>query len=138
MNSISRKIVITVNDFDRLSGLPGVPNASRLPETVRSLRQTLEYAKKTSPEDIQEGIVTMNSRVLVREVNLNRESEITLVYPHDAAHGSRRISVLSPIGLALLGRREKDVVSWKVPSGTGSFEIVKVTYQPEAAGHYHL
>ena len=138
MNSTVETITITLRDYDRLTGLPRTSTAMMPQNNIGALRSALEKAKKTSPEKIQRGIVTMNSSVLVREVNSGRQLDLTLVYPDEAAPATRRISVLSPIGLALLGRREGEVVSWKVPGGTGTFEIAKVIYQPEAAGDYHL
>ena len=80
----------------------------------------------------------MNSRVHLKDLNSQRDIELTLTYPRDAVPSERKISVFSEIGIALLGREEKEVVSWNVPDGIGLFEIVKVTYQPEAAGDYHL
>lgn len=138
MNCTVETITITLRDYDRLTGLPRTSAAMIAQNNIGALRNALEKAKKTSPEKIQRSIVTMNSSVLVREINSGRQLEITLVYPDEAAPTTRRISVLTPIGLALLGRREGEVVSWKVPGGTGTFEIVKVIYQPEAAGDYHL
>jgi regulator of nucleoside diphosphate kinase len=48
------------------------------------------------------------------------------------------VSVFSEIGLAVLGRKENDIVSWRVPTGIGQFRVEKVVYQPEAAGDYFL
>jgi regulator of nucleoside diphosphate kinase len=131
-------ITITLRDYDRLTGLPRTNGAMMPEKNIGALRNALKNARKTSPDKIQSSVVTMNSKVLVKELNSGRQSEVTLVYPSEAAHHSGRVSVLSPVGLALLGRREREVVTWKVPHGTGSFEIVKVIYQPEAAGDYHL
>ncbi|HWJ29007.1 MAG TPA: GreA/GreB family elongation factor, partial [Flavisolibacter sp.] len=62
----------------------------------------------------------------------------SITYPKDSDRREGRISVFSEIGLALLGRKENDVVSWRVPNGTGRFVIEKVIYQPEASGDYSL
>jgi regulator of nucleoside diphosphate kinase len=80
----------------------------------------------------------MNSRVKLKELNNRTEGEITITYPDDAEPRERRVSVFSEIGLALLGRKENDVVSWRIPNGVGQFEVQKVTYQPEASGHFYL
>lgn len=98
----------------------------------------LVSANTLRQETIDEAVITMNSRVHLKDLNNQRETEITLTYPREANPGERRVSIFSEIGIALFGREEKDVVSWKVPGGTGLFEIVSVTYQPEAAGDYHL
>jgi regulator of nucleoside diphosphate kinase len=63
---------------------------------------------------------------------------VTLTYPDEADNRKMKISVFSPIGVALLGCQEGDIASWRVPSGIGRFKVLRVTYQPEAAGHYFL
>jgi regulator of nucleoside diphosphate kinase len=132
-------MVITINDYKRLMGLLefGAPKV-KTPEVIDGLCKRLRDAEMLSPEEIDEKVITMNSRVMLRDLASKRETEITITYPQDAEPRERRVSVFSEIGLALLGRREQDIVSWKIPLGTGSFEIIKVTYQPEAAGHYYL
>jgi len=136
---MERNIVVTINDYHRLMGLVRFCAAEvEMPGLVSSLYRNLSDAKKLPPEVIERSIVTMNSKVRLQELKSSRETEITITYPHDAEPRERKISVLSSIGLALLGRKEKDIVSWNIPSGIGSFEIVKVTYQPEAAGHFYL
>jgi regulator of nucleoside diphosphate kinase len=132
-------IIITVDDYDRLMGLPGLGLVKhRMSDDLLKLYHNLNDAKKLPPQRISGSVITMNSTVLLREVNSGRESEITVTYPKDADPLRRKVSVLSAIGVALLGRKENDVVSWRVPTGTGMFQIVKVTYQPEAAGDYSL
>jgi regulator of nucleoside diphosphate kinase len=110
----------------------------KTPDIVASLSRRLSDARKIQQQTIARGVVTMNSKVFLKEIKSGRENEITITYPNSAEPRERRVSVLSAIGLALLGRKEREVVSWRVPSGTGIFEIVKVTYQPEAAGDYNL
>jgi regulator of nucleoside diphosphate kinase len=130
---------VTTTDYRRLIGLVEFSGLkTTTPTKVSDLYEKLTSSKKLPAEQIEKGVVTMNSRVLLRDVQSGRESEVTITYPHEAEHRNRLVSILSPIGVALLGRKENDVVSWKVPTGVGYFEIVKVTYQPEAAGHYHL
>ncbi|MBT1706219.1 GreA/GreB family elongation factor [Chryseosolibacter indicus] len=138
---MQEKIIITTRDYDRLMGLlevKGVRIDDACGNAMGGLYHTLTKAEKMPPENIDGIVITMNSKVLLCEVNSGRELELTITYPQDADHGDRRISVLSPIGLALLGRRENDVVSWKIPTGAGYFKVIKVTYQPEAEGHYFL
>jgi regulator of nucleoside diphosphate kinase len=62
----------------------------------------------------------------------------TLVFPAEADYERGRLSVLAPIGMALLGYRAGETVEWKVPSGVRRLKIEQVLYQPEAAGDYHL
>jgi len=136
---MTKQITVTINDYQRLIGLLEFASLkSIMPEIAGRLFTNLMNSKTLPQEKIDQGVVTMNSRVHLKDVNNQRETEVTLTYPHDAEPRERRVSVLSEIGIALLGRREKEVVSWKVPGGIGLFEIVKVTYQPEAAGDYYL
>jgi regulator of nucleoside diphosphate kinase len=133
------KILMTINDYQRLTGLIGFASLKEsMPEIVKSFNNKIKAAKMLAQEQILENVITMNSRVLLREISQGREAEVTITYPQDADGRSGKISVFSPIGLALLGRQVGDKVSWKVPTGVGHFEVVKILYQPEAVGHYHL
>src|SRR5688572_24312647 len=135
---MTKQITVTINDYQRLIGLLEFASLkSIMPEIAGMLFTNLMNSKTLPQEKIDQGVVTMNSRVHLKDVNNQRETEVTWTYPHAAEPRERRVSVLPEIGNALLGRREKDVVAWKVPGGIGLFEIVKVTYQPEAAGDYY-
>ena len=68
----------------------------------------------------------------------NEEITYRLVFPEQADIDERRISVLAPIGTAMLGQREGDEFQWEVPEGLVRLRVEKIVYQPEAAGHYHL
>jgi regulator of nucleoside diphosphate kinase len=132
-------IAITEQDYTKLTTLIHSEMLSlKMPMIANKLSTSFEQAERLAPEKIHQAIITMNSTVLLRDTKTGRETEITVAYPNEADAKLRRISIFSEIGVALLGKREKDIVSWKTPMGLGKFEIVKVTYQPEAAGHYHL
>lgn len=137
------RIVVTVTDYERLMGLIEFASLKvKSPQIADRLQKTLWSARMLPQTNIDRKIITMNSRVSVQDTISGREAEITITYPDFADAKERRVSVFSEIGLALLGRQEKDVVSWKVPGGgsyrDGVFEIIKVTYQPEAAGDFYL
>jgi len=80
----------------------------------------------------------MNSRVTVRDMETGERSVYTLVYPEHADYREGRISVLAPLGSAMLGYRAGDVVEWEVPKGTKRMQIEEIHYQPEASGDFHL
>ena len=82
--------------------------------------------------------MTMNSKVLLKDLETGEKMEYTLVYPADADLMENRISVLAPIGTAILGFREGDVIDWKVPDGLVKLEVEKILYQPESAGDLDL
>ena len=133
------KMLITTNDYQRLTGLMGFSSLNeKMPEIVNQLNIKFKTAKMTSQDKVSDDVITMNSRVLLKEVSKGRQAEVTITYPQDADGREGKISVFSPIGSALLGRRVGDRVSWKVPNGVGNFEVIKIIYQPEAVGHYHL
>jgi regulator of nucleoside diphosphate kinase len=84
-------------------------------------------------------VVTMNSRVLFEDVRTQEKGTVTVVYPADADPSSGKISVLSPVGAALLGESEGGEVELPLPHGqTRRIRIDSVLYQPEAQGDYAL
>lgn len=107
-------------------------------ESVRALEKELRRAQVVSSADITADIVTMNSRAVLRNRHSGRQTEYTLVYPEDANLSAGKVSVLAPVGLAILGYGKGDIISWPVPSGMAQLEVVDVVYQPEAAGDFHL
>jgi regulator of nucleoside diphosphate kinase len=136
---MEEKILITINDYQRLKGLIGFASLKeKMPEIVTRLDNKFKTAKMVPQDRILANVITMNSRVLLKEVSQGRQAEVTITYPQDADGREGRISVFSPIGTAMLGRQVGDKISWKVPAGIGHFEVIKIIYQPEAVGHYHL
>ena len=133
------KLLMTINDYQRLTGLIEFASLKKkMPAMVKRLYNKFKVAKMLPQDRILKNVITMNSRVLLKEIFNGREAEVTITYPQDADGREGKISVFTPIGDALLGRQVGDVVSWQTPAGTGSFEIVKIIYQPEAVGHYYL
>ena len=135
-----REIFITQFDRDRLEELIEVAEVfgDHGRKDLHDLQEELDLAKIVKPEKVPPGVVTMNSRVLLRDVDTSEEMTYTLVFPKDADIDRGAISVLAPIGTAILGYSEGDVVEWEVPSGRRRISIKKILYQPEAAGDYHL
>ena len=137
--AMEKKMVITINDYQRLLGLIEFASMTgRMPEVVSHLYKGLVTAKMLPQVNISSDVVTMNSRILLKDILNEREAEVTITYPQDADNRERKISVFSSIGVALLGRQAGDVVSWSTPKGMGQFEILEVIYQPEAVGDYSL
>ena len=134
------EIRITAADRDRLEALVAGQSqqhgASQDP--LEALEREIDRALVVSSQEVSPDVVTMNSRVLVRDLDAGAPMELTLVYPLGANSRIGRVSVLAPIGMALLGYRAGDTVVWRVPSGMRRLRIERVLYQPEAAGHFHL
>lgn len=139
LSIMNKRMFVTLNDYQRILGMIEIAAMrTKLPDAVDRLLTNLKGARMLPQENISGDIITMNSRSRLTELSSGKEIEITVTYPHDADNLLKKISVFSPIGIALLGSRVGDTVSWKVPSGIGQFRVDKITYQPEAVGHYHL
>ena len=83
-------------------------------------------------------VVTMNSQVKFRYLHSDETFTRTLVYPAALADSNQQISVLAPIGAALLGLRIGDKIDWQLPGGQNArIEVLALLYQPEAAGEFH-
>ena len=134
------KIYVTQKDHQRLNDLVMLQRGNNGNSKYASqLGMELKRAQQVKPEDILECVVTMNSRVRLQELKSKKVFEITLVYPQDVNINKRKVSILAPVGIAILGSKEGDVVELPVPTGTTiSYVIEKVIYQPEAAGDFHL
>jgi regulator of nucleoside diphosphate kinase len=131
-------IYITEIDRERLKRLlDGVFfDESITDKSISDLEHEIERATIVKPEQLSHDVITMNSRALLC---LNGdELEVSLVYPGEADLTEQKLSVFSPIGTAILGYSEGDIIQWEVPSGITEIQIRKILYQPEAAGHYHL
>jgi len=136
---MNKKIFVTINDYQRIIGMIEIASMrSKIPDAVDRLVTNLKCARMLPQENISGDIITMNSSARLTELASGKEIEITVTYPQESDNLLKKVSVLSPIGIALLGSRVGDIVSWKVPSGIGQFRVDKITYQPEAVGHYHL
>jgi len=134
-----RNIVITENDFDRLKHLVESP---RYRTTHAALLMALEgelvRGDVVASDLVPRSVVTMHSRVRVRDLEDDEKDTYTLVYPDEADINEGKLSVLAPLGTALLGTRVGDVIEFDVPAGTRRLKIERVLYQPEAAGDLHL
>lgn len=136
----ARSICITANDKKRLGELISVARefGERSRKDLESLAQELARAEVVPSTEVRPDVVTMNSKVVLTDLDSQEELSYTLVFPKDADYSRGAISVLAPIGTAILGYSKGDTVEWPVPSGVRRLMIQKVVYQPEAAGHYHL
>jgi regulator of nucleoside diphosphate kinase len=134
-----RNIVITEADFDRLKHLVDSPRYRTTHSMLlMSLKQELDRGRVVAPGRVPKGVVTMHSRVRVRDLGGDEIETYTLVYPDEADINDGELSVLAPLGTALLGTRVGDVVEFDAPAGTRRLKVERVLYQPEAAGDLHL
>jgi regulator of nucleoside diphosphate kinase len=99
---------------------------------LKKLEEELTRAHIVEPKDIPPDVVTMNSEVCIEDVDTKEEEAYTVVFPGQANYQERKISVLAPVGTALLGYRVGDVIEWEMPRGIRKLKIKKVLCQPEA------
>lgn len=137
---MERTVYITDYDYKRLELLLDIMNS--VPQNRRDdlscLENELETCKVVAPDEMPGNVVTLNSRVKYFDFDTSQERIVTLVFPSNADLSAGRISVTTPMGAAILGYAEGDVVGWKVYSGRKTIRIEEVLYQPEAAGDFHL
>mgnify|MGYP001228045006 CR=1 FL=1 len=120
-----RSIIVTDRDFALL----------RLLQSHAHLASELERADIVAARDVPPNVVTMNSRVVYEDEATGARAEVTIVFPHDADVRHGRISVLAPVGTALLGLAQGDSIVWPFPDGgSRCLRVLDVTYQPEAEG----
>jgi regulator of nucleoside diphosphate kinase len=136
MTTMNRTIYITQADMTRLRSLIESLKTSR--EDIKDLRAELDQASIVAPADIPPDVITMNSKAQLRDLADHEIMTYTLVFPAKANADDGLISVLAPIGTAMLGHQVGDEFEWNVPGGTVRLRVESVLYQPEAAGHYHL
>lgn len=128
-----RQIYVTVSDMDRLGRLvlAAISDAPDL-EPLRALDRELDRAQAVRPEKIPPDVITMNSKLRMTDLQSGTQRIVTLVYP-DQANDADRVSILSPLGTALLGYRVGDEIHWETPTGNLHLRIEELLYQPEAA-----
>lgn len=132
-----REIYITLHDMERLRSLIEVYGGNDTPYLDR-LEEELDKAVIVDPKNIPGDIVTMNSVVRIKDLDTGEEKTFALVFPGKAAANGKAVSILAPIGTALIGYREGDTIDWQVPAGQKRIKITEIVYQPERLGNYDL
>jgi regulator of nucleoside diphosphate kinase len=133
-------IYITTSDYHRLSGLIEMSrerNGDADREYLDQLEEELGRAELVNPKEIPADVITMRSKVSLKDLKSGQTVMYSLVFPSEANSNEGHISVLAPIGTALLGNRSGDVVESRVPSGLRRLKVKEILYQPEAAGNYN-
>ncbi|HEV2913780.1 MAG TPA: nucleoside diphosphate kinase regulator [Pyrinomonadaceae bacterium] len=134
-------IYITRPDHERLTKLIEIArerdgDANR--EYLNRLEEELERAEVVEQKDIPPDVVTMRSTVGLKDLDTGEEMIYWLAFPTEANFYEGKISILAPVGTAMLGYRRGDVIEWEVPSGVRRLKVEEVLYQPESKGHYNL
>ena len=143
MNKKSQRtssIYVTEPDYHRLSALiettrerDGVDI-----EYLKKLEAELDRAEIVDSKDIPKNVITMRSRVRLKDVATGQANTYSLVFPTEADFNEGKISILAPIGTAILGYKAGDTIESSVPSGLRRIKVDEILYQPEASGDYEL
>lgn len=133
-------LTFTDHDVERLEEfLDGAQRLGPLKRnSLEALAEELESGNIVPSRKIAPNIITLNTRVRLQDLDNGKNLEVTLVLPSSADFSAGRLSVASPLGIAILGYAVGDVVEYPVQSGIKRVRIDEILYQPEAAGHYHL
>lgn len=128
-----RQIIITESDRRNLETLLSSEFAKVVGPSPRfdELRAELQRAQIVSPNEVSNDVVTMNSTVVLRDLETDERETYTLVFPQEADIAEGRLSILAPIGTAILGEHVGEEVLWRVPDGWRRLKIEEVVYQPE-------
>lgn len=137
----SDSVTLSINDIQRLEPLltrAELGQGGDLPPHLLSLSQRMDACLETEPTSVPADVVTMNSRVRLQEVGNGAEFEYELVFPRNASPEEGRISVLTPLGAALLGSRVGETIEVSTPRAVRRLKVLELVFQPEAAGQYDL
>ena len=130
-------ITISSHDYDRIEALLVNLPANAFPGK-QALQEELDRAEIVDPRQMPPTVITMNSTVRFINETTGVEFLMTLVYPKDVQGKPDRISILAPVGSALLGLSIGDVMEWPLPGGNNiRVRIIDILYQPERSGEFH-
>ena len=133
----STPIILSRLDVERIEGLLDAP-ALRDSPVAKRLRGEIDRAEILEPANMPKNVVSMNSSVDCVDESSDKHYTLTLVYPKDANADAGQISVLAPVGSALLGLRVGHSIDWPGQGGrTLRLKVTAIHYQPEAAGDLH-
>lgn len=137
---IRKDIYITDHDLRRLRKLMSDPatQSETMGLDVRELALELDRGIVVAPKDVPENVITMNSRVLLRDRESGKEMTCWLVFPDKVHAVKNAVSILSPLGAAMIGNKVGDTFSWESSGSTREMEVVDILYQPERVGNFIL
>jgi regulator of nucleoside diphosphate kinase len=129
-------IQITNYDMERLQELLSLTECltEEKKQVLHKLDSKLRRAEVLFWKEISNQVVTMNSQVRLREYDTEEELDLDIVFPDDASPKWNRISILTPLGIALIGQSVGDCITWTHETDTNRFKILKVLFQPETNG----
>lgn len=128
----NKKLVLTQTDFSRLTKLINNEKEiyKRRQDNLQKILEELNKAIIVTPENIDNTVVTINSIVKFTDLITNMNIQLKIVYPKNANINKKHVSILSPIGTALLGCKKGETVDWHIAGSKKRYFINEVIYQP--------
>ena len=124
-----KQLVITTNDYEiimaNLKYFSGKNTFNQ--HDAEELESELKKAKLVMKEEVPKDVVQLNSHVTIKDDKQKKVMQVTIVTPEKVDIKERKISIMSPIGRALIGYRKGNKVKWKVPAGLKTFTILEVS-----------
>lgn len=134
-------IWVTKTDLQRLGNLIELvrnQGARQLYQYIDKLEEKLKYAEVAASEKIPSNIITMRSKVRLKDLDTGEETVYSLVFPTEAKSEEGKLSILSPLATAIFGYRLGDTVEFQAPLKLRRLKVLEILYQPESAGDYNL
>lgn len=132
----------TLTELDHVRLLNLLRRAARgdgSPQQVRAIEDVLDVSALVPSRKVAPDVVTMYSQVLLQDTQTGQRNTLTLCFPADADPAIGFVSVLSPVGTAMLGLRVGSIARWSTPSGDEkAAEILAILFQPESSGDYAM
>ena len=128
--------ILSANDRERLTPVVERARSSWLTYApyLEQFRAELRRSRVIPPSEVPGDVITMNSRFALSDARGDGPRCYTLVYPEEESPQLGKVSVLSPMGAALLGARVGEEVCWTSTDGLESATVQRLLYQPEADG----
>ena len=130
------KIFVTTKDVEKLRRLirQAYHSDYRGSDYLKKLAEEIEKASVVQPDQIPSDVITLNSTARLIDQKTDEEMLYTLVFPEEADIAQGKISILAPIGTAMLGYKVGDTFDWDTPGGKRTIRVKEILYQPEASG----
>jgi regulator of nucleoside diphosphate kinase len=136
----TQSIYVTEPEYNRLRALIETTRERQGVdwEYLSKLEAELDRAEIVDAKEIPADVITMRSKVRLKDLVSGEANTYSLVFPTEANFSEGKISILAPIGTAILGYKRGDTIEWPVPAGVRRLKVDEILYQPEAAGNYEL
>jgi len=133
-----KKTILSRIDYQRLKNFMQKKGQVYIKHDLENLDAVLKTAELINPEVIPPDVVTMNSKIRIKDIELDEDYICTLNYPGQTYLSEENCSILTPMGTALLGSRVGELIRCDMTHNSITMRVEEILYQPEAACDYHL